>query len=362
MNANAPRTDGALDGIVFPLLVWFREHARSLPWRSDPQPYRVWVSEIMLQQTRVAAVLGYFARFTERLPTVRDLAEVDEEELLKLWQGLGYYNRARNLQKAARQIMERFGGVFPDRYEDILTLAGVGEYTAGAIASIAFGRAVPAVDGNVLRVICRVTGDERPIDALETKRAVREALAAVIPLDFPGQFNQALMELGALVCLPNGAPLCEQCPLAGQCRAFQEGRTGQLPTKLPKRARRVAAGTVYLLFSRGRVALRKRASRGLLAGLWEYPHTLEGDDPAAWGLPLERAHPAGRGKHIFTHIEWQMEGRALELGADAVLPDGWVWADRAALHGTYAVPNAFSAFRAEVEARLSGGPMGGTDG
>ena len=140
MNANTPREDGALDGIVFPLLVWFREHARVLPWRSDPQPYKVWVSEIMLQQTRVAAVLGYFARFLERLPTVRDLAEADEEELLKLWQGLGYYNRARNLQKAARQIMERFGGVFPDRYEDILTLAGVGEYTAGAIASIAFGQ------------------------------------------------------------------------------------------------------------------------------------------------------------------------------------------------------------------------------
>ena len=342
---------GQLDEIVFPLVSWFRENARTLPWRSDPQPYKVWISEIMLQQTRVAAVLGYFARFLEALPTVADLAQVEEEQLLKLWQGLGYYNRARNLQKAARQIMDDFGGQFPGRYEEILTLAGVGEYTAGAIASIAFGEAVPAVDGNVLRVITRVTGDPSPIDRPETKAAVREALSEVIPLEFPGQFNQALMELGALVCLPNGAPLCEQCPLHDLCRACLEERTGEIPCKTPKKARRVEERTVYLIFSGNRVALRQRPGKGLLASLWELPNTLKGEDIAPWGLKIADIRPGSRGKHIFTHIEWHMEGVLLTL-SDETLPEGWVWADRQALRERYPVPNAFSAFLPAVDAQL----------
>ena len=208
-----------LGEITIPLLQWFSEHARVLPWRSDPTPYHVWVSEIMLQQTRVAAVLDYYRRFMEALPAVADLAAVEEERLMKLWQGLGYYNRARNLQKAARQVMTEFGGAFPRTYEEIRSLAGVGDYTAGAIASIAFGIPVPAVDGNVLRVLARVLGDERDIGRQSTKDWARAALLDIIPAGQPGNFNQAMMELGATVCLPNGAPLCGQCPAAPFCEA-----------------------------------------------------------------------------------------------------------------------------------------------
>ena len=265
-----------LSNLILPLLEWFRDHHRILPWRSDPTPYHVWVSEIMLQQTRVAAVLGYYRRFMEALPTVSDLAQVDEDQLLKLWQGLGYYNRARNLQKAARQVMEQFGGQFPSSYADLLSLAGVGDYTAGAIASIAFGLPEPAVDGNVLRVVTRVTGDPSDISQAATKKAVRAALAEVMPLDAPGDFNQALMELGALVCLPNGAPDCAHCPARGFCAAHLEGKTDVIPVKGAKKPRKMEERTVYLLFHGGQVALRRRPAKGLLAGLWEFPNEVRG--------------------------------------------------------------------------------------
>ena len=342
-----------LEQLPIPLLVWYRENARVLPWRSHPTPYRVWVSEIMLQQTRVAAVLDYYRCFLETAPTVADLAALPEDQLMKLWQGLGYYSRARNLQKAARQIMEKFGGVFPNTYEDIRSLAGVGDYTAGAISSIAFHLPVPAVDGNVLRVTARVCGDEGDITTPAMKKKVTQALAQVIPLDAPGDFNQAMMELGATVCLPNGAPLCEKCPAAPFCRAFQEGRTGELPVKAAKKARRVEERTVYLFFYENQVALRRRPGKGLLAGLWEYPNELSGgtDWPAAWGLSPRSLERAGTGKHIFTHMEWHMTALAGELdGPD--LPEGWVWADRTALRDTYAVPNAFQSFSQKVADRL----------
>ena len=338
--------------LPIPLLVWYRENARVLPWRSDPTPYHVWVSEIMLQQTRVAAVLDYYRRFLEAAPDVAALAALSQDRLMKLWQGLGYYSRARNMQKAAVQIVEDYGGVFPNTYEAIRGLAGVGDYTAGAIASIAFGLPVPAVDGNVLRVAARITGDSGDITTPAMKKKVTAALAEIIPLDAPGDFNQALMELGATVCLPNGAPLCERCPAACLCRAFQEGLTGELPVKAAKKARRVEERTVFLLFYGDRVALRRRPNRGLLAGLWEYPN-----EPAdgtlwlqRWGLsaPLARA---GTGKHIFTHIEWHMTALAGELDSPA-LPQGWVWASRSDLRDTYAVPNAFRSFEQAVLDRL----------
>ncbi|MDD5937770.1 MAG: A/G-specific adenine glycosylase [Clostridiales bacterium] len=336
-----------LEQLPIPLLTWYRENARVLPWRSDPTPYHVWVSEIMLQQTRVAAVLDYYRRFLAELPTVADLAACPEDRLMKLWQGLGYYSRARNLQKAARQIMEKHGGVFPGCYEDIRALAGVGDYTAGAISSIAFGIPVPAVDGNVLRVVSRVTGDRRDITRPETKNAVRQALLDTMPRDVPGDYNQALMELGATVCLPNGAPLCGRCPAADLCAARREGITAELPVKAPKKARRVEERTVYLIFRQGRVALRRRPARGLLAGLWEYPN-----EPAHWPCPVagETAF-GGVGKHIFTHIEWHMTAY-LVRGESETLPEGWVWADRAALAGRYALPNAFQCFSHLVEERL----------
>jgi len=342
-----------LEQLPIPLLVWYRENARVLPWRSHPTPYRVWVSEIMLQQTRVAAVLDYYRRFLEAAPTVADLAALPEDQLMKLWQGLGYYSRARNLQKAARQIMEAFGGVFPNTYEDIRSLAGVGDYTAGAISSIAFHLPVPAVDGNVLRVTARVRGDGGDITTPAMKKRVTQALAQIIPLDAPGDFNQAMMELGATVCLPNGAPLCDKCPASPFCRAFLEGRTGELPVKAAKKARRVEERTVYLFFYENQVALRRRPDKGLLAGLWEYPNEPSGGTgwPAAWGLEPRTLERIGTGKHIFTHIEWHMTALAGELDSPE-LPGGWVWADRTALRDTYALPNAFQSFSEKVADRL----------
>ncbi len=343
-----------LEPLPIPLLTWYRENARALPWRQDPTPYQVWVSEVMLQQTRVAAVVDYYRRFLSEAPTAADLAALPEDTLMKLWQGLGYYSRARNLQRAARQIVEEYGGVFPNTYEAIRALPGVGDYTAGAIASIAFGLPVPAVDGNVLRVAARVCGDAGDISTPAMKKKVTDSLARIIPTDAPGAFNQALMELGATVCLPNGAPLCEKCPAAPFCRAHLEGRTGELPVRAPKKARRVERRTVWLFFFRGLVALRRRPEKGLLAGLWEYPNERsDGTDwPERWGLASAALERAGEGKHIFTHIEWHMTALAGELPAPE-LPDGWVWAGRRELRDLYALPSAFQPFSAYVDGRLT---------
>ena len=337
-----------LDKLPVPLLAWYRENARELPWRSDPTPYHVWVSEIMLQQTRVAAVLDYYKRFLEVLPTVKDLAECPEDRLMKLWQGLGYYSRARNLQKAARQVMADFGGTFPDTFDAIRTLSGVGDYTAGAISSIAFGRAVPAVDGNVLRVVSRLTLDRRDVTKPETKKDITAALQRTMPREAPGDFNQALMELGATVCLPNGAPLCEKCPARDFCAAHRAGAELDLPVKSLKKERRVEERTVWLIFREGKVALRKRPDKGLLAGLWEYPNEREGSPCPVTG----KEEFAASGKHIFTHIEWHMTADTLEAESDA-LPPGWVWADKAALRELYSLPSAFAPFAHLVEEHLA---------
>ena len=345
--------------LPIPLLEWYRDNARALPWRPRPgsgdrgDPYHVWVSEVMLQQTRVAAVLDYYARLMEALPTVADLARAEEDRLMKLWQGLGYYSRARNLQKAARVVTDQLGGAFPDTYEGLLALPGVGEYTAGAIAAIAFGLPEPAVDGNVLRVTARLTGDEGDILRPETRRRMRAALARVIPRRAPGDFDQAMMDLGALVCLPNGAPLCGLCPARAFCRARLEGRTDTLPVKAPKKARRVEERTVFLLFHQGRVALRRRPEKGLLAGLWEYPSAPAPGDGALedWGLSPLSLEDGGTGRHIFTHVEWHMTCRLGELPSPA-LPEGWTWAGREELRRSYAVPSAFRCFRHLVEDRV----------
>ena len=342
-----------LSQLPIPLLGWYQTHARDLPWRREVTPYRVWVSEIMLQQTRVAAVVGYFTRFLEAFPTVQALAEAPEDQLMKLWQGLGYYSRARNLQKAARQIVDQFGGEFPSDYQALRSLAGVGEYTAAAIASIAFGQPVPAVDGNLLRVAARVMGDDTDITTTQGKRHFAQALQAVIPTDFPGKFNQAMMDLGAMVCLPNGAPLCHQCPAQDFCRARAEGRVQDLPVRPAKKPRRVEERVVFLLFYQGKVALRRRPAKGLLAGLWEYPNELAPAEGAlaSWDLAGEPAF-AGTGKHIFTHVEWRMTALRCEVTGEA-LPAGWVWAGREALAGTYAIPSAFAPFQTLVEEGLA---------
>lgn len=337
--------------IVRPLLDWYDANARSLPWRDAPTPYRVWVSEIMLQQTRVEAGRPYFERFMAALPTVQALAEADEQTLLKLWEGLGYYNRARNLQKAARLVLERFGGELPATPAQLLTLPGIGPYTAGAIASIAFGYPAAAVDGNVLRVLSRLTAYEGDVLAAGVREQAARALEDILPAR-AGDFNQAMMELGALVCLPGGAPKCLVCPLREHCRARALGLENELPHKAPKKQRRIEQLTVLLALHEGRVALRRRPPRGLLAGLWEYPH-LPGlltppqlDAPlAALGLQTNGALPAGEAKHIFTHIEWQMTGYYLPCDTDSAPPD-WVWVTPHQLAQTYPVPSAFGAYTA----------------
>ncbi len=341
-----------LRAMAAPLLAWYDENKRDLPWRGDhPEPYQVWVSEIMLQQTRVAAVMPYYRAWMEELPTVEALAAVDEERLMKLWQGLGYYSRARNLRKAARMIVEVYGGRFPESYKALLSLPGVGDYTAGAIASIAFGQAVPAVDGNVLRVASRVADIREDIMDGKVRAMFRGLMEGAMPTDRPGAFNQALMDLGATVCLPNGAPECGRCPLAALCEAERLGVQDQLPVRRKKAARRVEELTVYLLLRDGAAALRQREDSGLLAGLWEFPHVpgaLEEADAAgpveAWGLtPLEWKKKL-QAKHIFTHVEWRMTGYLLTVRGDQ--PD-FAWVDGAGLE-TLAVPSAFGKFLEEA--------------
>lgn len=344
-----------LEQLPIPLLEWFRDNARKLPWRDDPTPYHVWLSEVMLQQTRVAAVLDYYRRFLEEAPDAAALAALPEERLMKLWQGLGYYSRARNLQKAAKVIVDKYGGAFPSDYAAIRALPGVGDYTAGAICSIAFGQTVPAVDGNVLRVYARICGDDGDISTPRMKEKVTQALEAVIPVQAAGAFNQALMELGATVCLPNGAPLCGRCPAKEFCAALAQERIAELPVKAPKKPRRAEERTVWLIFRDGRVALRRRPARGLLAGLWEFPNELgDGPPPAEWGVETASQEYAGQAKHIFTHIEWHMTLQIVEAEADK-LPPGWVWADGMELERQYAVPNAFDGALRLAKERLNGG-------
>ncbi len=272
-----------------PLLAWYEAHARVLPWREDPEPYRVWISEIMLQQTRVEAVKPYFERFMEALPDAAALASVEDDRLMKLWEGLGYYNRARNLKKAAIEIQERFGGRMPSEYEDLLSLPGIGSYTAGAIASIAFGRPVPAVDGNVLRVISRVTASREDILKASTKRWMEEELRRTMPQDAASAFNQGLIEIGAIVCVPNGPPKCGACPLASICLARKQDLIGEIPVKTPPKKRRLEERTVLILEHAGQVGLRKREDTGLLASLYELPN-VEG---------IIKAGGAGRGVRPF---------------------------------------------------------------
>ena len=224
-----------LEALVEPLCLWYEKEKRSMPWRDDATPYHVWLSEIMLQQTRIEAAKAYYDRFTKCLPDIPSLAAVSEEELLKLWEGLGYYNRARNLKKAASLLVERYDGRLPADYDLLLSLPGIGRYTAGAIASIAYGLAEPAVDGNVLRVTMRYLNCDEDIMKMSVRTKMEKQLRAIMPKDCPGEFNQALMELGEVICIPNGKPLCEKCPLSHLCLAHKEGREMELPKKAEKK-------------------------------------------------------------------------------------------------------------------------------
>ncbi len=350
------------------LLDWYRTHRRALPWRESRDPYRVLVSEIMLQQTRAETVKPYFRRFMTALPTVEALAAADEELLLKLWEGLGYYSRVRHLQKAAQAVMERYGGVIPADFDALLSLPGVGRYTAGAVASIAYDIPVPAVDGNVLRVMARLTGDDTDVLSPAAKGRAEAALAPHVPTPGAGDFTQSLIELGALVCLPGGLPRCTECPLCLLCTAEREGRQAALPVRLSKTRRRVELRTVLVLrrmacdvqgHGVAYVAIRKRPTEGLLGGLYEFP-CLEGhvDETevraalAARGLVAVTVRRLTDAKHLFSHIEWRMQGYAVDVAdvpsereISSGSADGWMLVPVGELDDKYAIPSAYAVYR-----------------
>jgi A/G-specific adenine glycosylase len=326
------------------LLAWYAKNARDLPLRRQRDPYGIWVSEIMLQQTRVDTVMPYYERFLQQAPDIETLAGLEEQKLLKLWEGLGYYSRARNLQKAARQVMALHGGVFPDTFESIRGLAGIGDYTAGAIASIAFDRPTPAVDGNVLRVVARVTATEQ-VDTSPMKKMIAAALAAIYPRHNCGDFTQALMELGATVCLPNGAPKCSECPLRQLCRAHQKGDETRYPLKKEKAARRREQLTIFIVRNKDCIALCRRPQTGLLRGMWALPHVAghlslaqAEQQLAVWDVAAQEMLETRRRKHIFTHIEWDMVCYRVRCRNQ---PAAFLWIGDEQLRGQYALPTAF---------------------
>lgn len=347
------------------LLDWYDLNYRILPWRENPASYYVWISEIMLQQTRVEAVKFYFDRFINELPDIKILAEADEEKLLKLWEGLGYYNRARNLQKAAKIIMESYHGAMPADYDELLKLPGIGSYTAGAIASIAFKIPVPAVDGNVLRVMKRVAGSFDDITKAKVKKELELDLREIMPINRPGDFNQSLMDLGAMVCIPNGKPVCEKCPIMHLCKAFHNETQMLIPVKPEKKPRKIEDKTILLIEKDGKYAINKRRTKGLLAGLWELPN-IEGKLTTLAleeyfmkeGIENVSIDCIGEAKHIFSHIEWHMIGYYVKLNhLDAVAEkhtsnnsylSDYIWADKEEIKNKYTLPTAFSKYRERI--------------
>ena len=341
-----------MENISSPLLSWYDENKRSLPWRGVKNAYYTWVSEIMLQQTRIEAVKGYYARFIKELPTVEALASCPEERLLKLWEGLGYYSRVRNMKLAAIDVCEHYGGILPSTKEELLTLKGIGDYTASAIASISYGEKVPCVDGNVLRVYARLMADGEDILSTGMKKKVNMDLLSIMSKERPGDFNEALMELGQTICLP-GQPLCEQCPLSDLCKAYREGDIEKYPYKKAKKAQREEERTILIIQDGEESALTKRPSKGLLAGLYE-PVNLSGhlsredalmqvEGLGLTPLYIEELPPA---VHVFSHIIWRMicyriRVSALREGKDK----GLIFARRDEVSTSYALPSAFDAYR-----------------
>ena len=343
-----------------PLTKWYQQNKRDLPWRHHVNAYHVWVSEIMLQQTRVEAVKPFYYRFMEALPTIQDLAEAEEDQLLKLWEGLGYYNRVRNMQKAAQQVMEVYDGRFPDTYEEISKLKGIGNYTAGAISSFAFGIPKPAVDGNVMRVISRILASDEDIMKQSVKTKVEVALEKVIPKDHPSDFNQGLIELGAIVCVPNGEPKCEECPVAHICRAKALGCQMELPVKKKAKERKIEERTVLVFQDGETVAIRKRPGKGLLAKMYEFPN-LEGyltmDEVVAYcksiGLSPVFVKELPEAKHIFSHIEWHMKGYAIRVDElEKNCTEEMIFAAPEEIQKTYSIPAAFEKYTHYVNIKL----------
>ena len=334
-----------------PVIEWYQKNKRELPWRKEKNPYHIWLSEIMLQQTRIEAVKQYYERFLEKLPTIQDLAEVEEEKLLKLWEGLGYYNRARNLKKAAQLIQEKYNGQMPKHYEELIELPGIGEYTAGAISSIAYDEPVPAVDGNVLRVVSRVIGSKKDVLDNKTKKELTQNLKEIMP-EQAGDFNEGLMELGELVCIPNGEPLCEKCPLQKICVAKNENLTEEIPVRNKKIKRRKEEKTVFLLEYENKIAIRKRESVGLLANMYEFPNVNKKVTKKeienilqAWFLTGKHIEKIGTHHHIFSHIEWDMIGYKVQVND---VNQEFIWVGKEEILEKYPIPGAFVLFREKM--------------
>ena len=342
----------ALYEMVSPIVTWFQKNKRDLPWRNHPDAYRVWVSEIMLQQTRVEAVKPYYERFLRELPTVKDLAEAKEDQLLKLWEGLGYYNRVRNMQKAAQQIMIDYQGQFPDTFEEIRSLKGIGNYTAGAISAFAFGLSKPAVDGNVLRVISRLMGSREDIMKQSVRSKIEEKLEHVIPEGAASDFDQGLIELGALVCVPNGEPKCTECPVAHLCEARKQGMIAEIPVKSKGKARKMEDKTVLIFKDGEKLAIQKRPSKGLLAGLYEFPNQeghLTMEEVTAYskkiGLMPVRIKKLEDAKHIFSHIEWHMSGYEIVVDElEKTNEKAFLFIHPEEIEKKYSIPSAFEAY------------------
>lgn len=340
------------------LLAWHDANARDLPWRDERDPYRIWVSEIMLQQTRAETVKAYYRAFLARFPTVQDLAHAPEDEVLKLWEGLGYYSRARNLQKAARMVAASPAGALPDTVEALEKLPGIGAYTAAAIASMAFGGRALAMDGNLIRVLARLFCEERPVDGGAVRRALRERGMALMSAERPGDFNQAMMGLGNLVCVP-GRPDCARCPVRAYCGVAGLPLAAELPNLPPKPDKRLERRAVVLVYWQGRVLARRRAASGLLAGLWEFPNFLDARSPeevvaclAELGVRASFARRERASRHVFTHLIWQMSGFALAGGPLTRSDESLRYVDADEL-SRLAMPAAMRAFRELAEEALA---------
>ena len=342
---NIKKDDKSLQWIVAPLLEWYGEQARVLPWRENSDPYRVWVSEIMLQQTRVEAVIDYYQRFMESFPNIETLADAPEEKVMKLWEGLGYYSRARNLKKAAEVICEQYSGMFPKEYSEILKLPGIGKYTAGAVSSIAFGQPCSAVDGNVLRVITRLEENDTDIKDEKFKKQIGERLEEVYPAGYCSEFTQSLMELGATVCVPNGEPKCEKCPLKSGCGAYKNNTWQNYPVKQTKPQRKKINKTVFILSAGDKIAVRHRDEQGLLAGLWEFPNIdrkMAEEEAGRWleqkGIEVIQIEKNKTAKHIFTHLEWYMNCYHIVCKE---INDTFEWVSEEELNNEVPLPTAF---------------------
>lgn len=340
-----------LESCMEELLSWYAENKRDLPWRQDKNPYKIWISEIMLQQTRVEAVKFYFERFVKEIPDSKVLSQIEEDKLLKLWEGLGYYSRARNLKKAAIQIVEEHHGIFPTTYQELLSLAGIGEYTAAAIASIAFNEQVPAVDGNVLRVMMRVLNSYDNIMEPKNKKYIFQLLLPIMT-DNPGDLNQAFMDLGATICIPNGKPLCEKCPIQKYCLAHQKNTTTELPIRIKKQKKKIEYYTVALIQCNHKWAIERRPTTGVLAGLFAFP-SIEGiqqeDDIKIWlkekALRVNSIKKGPNHKHIFTHKIWYMESYFIDVEKEN---KKFIWCTKEELQEKYAIPSAYQKYKEDI--------------